>query len=182
MRQLTLSRDREKDEFETIFKNLLVEALIPPGFSLPDDSAGAIPTNVFASMQPLHQKSSFLLEKSADLFKEYDSITAEASAMQRPQELATKWEEENKKAVRIIQAGKVAVGAEIQTMLDHHDRLAKKKIIDPDLEDGVESMLRMGKGKDQEEEAQETEGWGNVARGVEKGFNQLYKVIAEEIE
>ena len=178
---LTASREESKHIFEATFMELLVEALTPPGFAPPDAATGTIHTNVFAMAQPLYGKSSFLLRKSAELLKEYDSLNQQASALQRPQEMGKKWEEENEKALHIIRAGRMAIGAEVEKLLGDNTSQANKKggLLDP--EDSVELLLHMGRDKTHEEQEDTYEGWANVARGVEKGFNQIYKVIAEEV-
>ena len=158
-----------------------MDALIPPGQPIPESSS-PIPTNVIASSQPLFAKSRFLIERSAELCKEYDSIIEQASAIQRPTDLAQQWSDDTSMARKIIQAGNVTLSDDIETLLEYNDRQVKKKTVDPELEKNVQSMFEMGKDEDHGGEEVQIEGWGKAARGIQKGFNQLYKVIAEDVE
>lgn len=169
------------ERFHAVFKGLLSEALTPPGQQVPDPPK-SLPTGVFASAQNLCEKSSLLLQRSKQLCSEYERISKQTASLQRPADISEKWEDENDKARRIIKAGNVAIAAEIDVLLENNSRKAKKKGVYHELNENVESMLELGKEQDKEHEEDRVEGWGKVALKVSKGFNQLYKVIAEEAD
>ncbi|BDD54656.1 hypothetical protein MAP00_000257 [Monascus purpureus] len=125
----------EEEEFEAQFAELLTAALAPTGtgtsetapFVLGNPDDERLRLDITADKHPLYIASKALLDSTQAMLKDCKKYLKQTKKLQVPDTPNAAWEQEQREAMRIISAAKVATAAEIEQLLNDEREKRKKK-------------------------------------------------------